>query len=127
MPTPTMNLEIPLDQHARIIARRDSCRADMCYPQIFLDVEHQGTFDHLGESPFDSDRARINGLKAMGFEVIELTAGQVGDLFGLEEIAVYIAKRLKKRIRKSGLGATPARMRLRNTLFAWNRRYGHPK
>ena len=63
----------------------------------------------------------------MGYEVIELTGKQVGDLRAFEEIVLYVARRVGKRIPKSALGATPARLALRDAVFGWNRRFGHPK
>lgn len=125
LPKPAMNLSIPLDEHARRIAKRSKCYADMCFPKIHLDIEHHGKYDHSNKEDFDSDRARVNGLKAMGYEVIELTSKQVADVLTFEEIAVYIAKKLGKRMMSYGLGATSERLVLRDLLFDWNRRYGH--
>ena len=125
LPQLAMNVPVELDQHARQIAGRLRCYADMCYPDIRLDIEHHGAYDHDRPESFNSDRARVNGLKAMGYEVIELTGNQVADLYAFEEIARYVAKRRGKRIERYVLGPTPARLTLRDTLFTWNRNNGH--
>ena len=58
------------------------------------------------------------------FEVIELTAGQVGDLFAFEYIIQRIARLSGKRIRADKLGATPERLALRKSLFNRNQTQG---
>ena len=126
-PQLALNHRVDLDEHAQVIGKRAFCRADLCYPKIKLDLEHLGWYDHNGSDAFDDDRARVNALRAMGYEVIELTGKQVGDLRAFEEIVLYVARRVGKRIPKSALGATPARLALRDAVFGWNRRFGHPK
>ena len=126
LPKPSMNFEVPLAQHTRIIAQRSKCYADLCYPKISLDVEYHGEYDHEGRDDFDSDRARINALRILGYEVIELTSEQVGSLRAFEEIVAYIASRLGKRLVLGNLGPTQERISLREALYSWNHRYGHP-
>ncbi len=122
--TPIMNHEVLLDPKASRIARQDRCYADMCWPEFQLDIEHQGAYDHSQPKRALSDRSRINALRIMGFEVIELTGEQVGDLHAYESIVRFVAKRLGKRIRNEYLGALPARIALRHTLFSWNKSSG---
>ena len=121
---PVLNMEVPLNKRATRIAKHTQCRPDICLPHIMLDIEHYGGYDHSGRKAGLSDRARVNALKEMGFEVIELTEDQVKDLFALEYIVMRIAKMLGKRIDKSKLGEIPARLKLRHEVYAWNRSYG---
>ena len=121
---PVMNKEVPLSPRAARIAKRQRCFADMCYEAIKLDIEHHGKLDHSSEGDVASDRARVNALKEMGYEVIELTIGQVGDLVAFEYIVERIAKLLGKRLRKIRLGAISERVALRKELFGWNRSNG---
>ena len=121
---PVMNHPVELSERAARIARRSMCYADICWPDFLLDIEHHGLYDHASNSAFASDRARMNGLAEMGFEVVELTFEQVKDLRSFEFIVLGIAKKLGKRIDRKKLGSTPERTALRNELFAWNRRGG---
>ena len=124
---PAMNHVVPFDEQARRISGLNGCRVDICYPDIHLAIEHQGAGSHAGKDEFDSDRARINALKATGFEVIELTAGQVRNLQVFEEIALLVASRLGQRVRTFNLGAIEARIALRRSVYGLNHRFGHPK
>lgn len=117
---PTMNQKVTLTLRARRIAGRDECYLDMGYLDFDLDVEHHGKYDHSGDEEKASDRARVNGLKEMGIEVVELTIDQVNDLIAYEFIVERIADLLHKRIRKEYKGAIPARLKLRKALAQWN-------
>ena len=119
-----MNPMIPLTSTAARIARKEHCYGDLCWLDDNLIVEHQGEFDHTLPADVAADRARVNALREMGYEVIELTSGQVGDLRAYESIVLRIAAILGAGLRKENLGATPKRVELRNTLYAWNRSYG---
>lgn len=117
---PLMNYEVPLTPRAARIAKRGKCFADMCYPEIKLDIEHHGKLDHSSPEDEVSDRARVNALKEIGYEVIELTKDQVNDLIAFEYIAQRIAKLIGKRLKREQLGATPARLAFRREVFGWN-------
>ena len=121
---PSMNAEVPLTPRAAHVAQRGTCYLDMGYFYPKLDIEHHGRLDHSTSEEAMSDRARVNGLKEMGFEVIELTYPQVEDLFTFEIIVGRIAKLLGKRIDKSKCGATASRLQLRADVLAWNRSNG---
>ena len=120
---PLMNYEVRLNDRAARIALRGTCYLDMGYPKAHLDVEHHGKLDHSDPEDQASDRARVNALKEMGFEVIELT-NQVDDVIAFEYIIQRIARLLGKRIRKEYLGATKPRIALRRELREWNRSSG---
>ena len=126
LPAPMMNQAIPLDDNAKRIAGRTVCYADMCYPGIKLDIEYHGRFDHDDEESFDSDRARVNGLIEMGFEVIEITHQQFIDFRRYEAIVQHIARRLGKPVRAENLGYLDERVNLRAILAAWNQSAGTP-
>lgn len=129
LPVPIMNKKVELSKKAARIAKRSVCYADMCYcdedgDSMMLDIEHHGKLDHSSEEDQASDRARVNGLKEMGFEVIELTKDQVNDLMAYEYIIRRIARLLGKRIRKDKLGPIPSRIAFRKEVFAWNKSNG---
>jgi len=125
---PIMNEAVELTSKAAHVAKRSVCYPDMCYidakRRLKVDIEHHGKFDHSIDDDWDSDRARVNGLKEMGFEVIELTNSQVKDLETFEIIIQRIAKLIGKQVRKEHCGATPARLEFRRAVIEWNRSYG---
>ena len=123
---PVMNYDVELDERLAAFADRDNCYADLCWPDAGLCIEHQGAFDHNKALSFESDRARVNALTFLGYEVVELTHGQVSNLYAFEEIAVHVAKALGKRLDGAKLGPTVERLALRRSLFAWNIRSGRP-
>ena len=120
IPRPEMNLLVPLNERAMRIAKREKCYLDMGWRRKSLDVEHHGKLDHSSVEDRASDRARVNGLKEMGYEVIELTYDQIDDLIAYEHIICRISRILGKRIHKQYLGATSERIALRKGLSAWN-------
>ena len=124
IPQLAMNAKVPLTSRAARIARRKNCYLDMGDVDKHVDIEHHGRLDHSSDGDKESDRDRVNGLKEMGFEVIELTSNEVGDLFVYECIIERIACLLGKKISKEKLGALPARLKLRKELMLWNRSSG---
>ena len=121
---PHLNYEVPLTERAARIAKQQRCFADICYPKIHLDIEHHGKYDHVSLEDRAHDRARVNALKDMGFEVIELTKDQVNDLIAFEYIIQRIASLTGKRIKTSALGAKDARLAFRREVLSWNRSSG---
>lgn len=124
LPPFAMNYEVKLSPKAARIALRKTCYADMCRPEVPLDVEHHGKHDHSSPQDVASDRARVNALKEMGYEVVELTSEQVNDVEAFDYIVQRIAKLMGKRLDPTKLGKTPARLELHATLVRWNRTYG---
>ena len=124
---PTMNAEVPLSPEARTLSWLSKCYADISWPPHKIDLEYQGHADHLSPSDFEADRRRINALRIMGYEVIELTHGQIADWRSFEILAIHVAQVLGQRMRKRDLGSTKERKQLRVDVLAWNAAYGHPK
>ena len=121
---PEMNRQVRLTKEAARIAMKNEVYLDISWPDINLDVEHHGKHDHSLPVDIDADRARVNALGEMGYEVIELTKKQVDDVVAFEYIVLRIAKRIGQRIRKDALGYKPERLALRKELSQWNRSYG---
>lgn len=121
----SLNFPIPLNETAARIADRDTCYGDICSYDLRVDIEYQGKHDHANSFDYDDDRARINGIKEMGYDVIELTSSQVGNLQVFEDILLRVAKKANRRIDKRHLGATSERISLRNALFDWNAAGGY--
>ena len=120
-PKPEMNVEIPLTPEATAIAGRGckTLRADLLMRAHFI-LEYNGNKPHSGEAAGLSDRARINALELMGYEVMELTHEQLDKQGSFEIIVKHLAKKLGKRLDPHKLGPLPKRMNLRNEVFSWN-------
>lgn len=118
LPKPEMNAEIPLDDEARIIARRRHCEGDLCWPGAKLDIEYHGEV-HVGAAQMKSDVGRELGIEHMGWRVITVTSPQVLDASQFETVAKEAAARLGKRLRASVFEATAQRNNLRYELEQW--------
>jgi len=117
---PELNPEFPLSPAAARFVHKSVLYPDLFWENANLAIEHYGWYDHSGKTKSASDRARVNALKEMGLEVIELTADQVGDLAVFETIVVRIAALVGKLIDPSKLGPLPQRIALRHELSEWN-------
>ena len=118
LPKPQMNLSIPLDDEARVIAQRRHCEGDLCWLEPRLDIEYNGEV-HVGAEQMKSDAGRVLGIEHMGWHVITITSSQVFNSDRFEVVAVEVAKRLHKRLRNQDLGATLRRNALRYDLEKW--------
>lgn len=117
---PTMNLPLMFNDRAARIAKRKNAYLDMGWEGVKLDVEHHGKYDHESSEAVISDRARVNAIEEMGYEVIELTGELVGNVMAYEYIVERIARLVGKRIDRNRLGYLPQRLELRRELSFWN-------
>lgn len=118
LPKPEMNAKIPLDDEARIIARRRYCEGDLCWLSAKLDIEYHGEV-HVGAAQMKSDVGRELGIEHMGWRVITVASPQVLDASQFETVAKEAAARLGKRLRASVFEATAQRNNLRYELEQW--------
>lgn len=125
LPTPEMNFEIPLSGRAVQLAGQGVCYADLCWDYVRFVYEYHGLYDHANPQDFQDDRGRVDAIKLMGYNVMEVTYKQVSNLLAFESIAVEIARIAGKKIKPNSLGALRSRQNLRSELFQWNHREGH--
>lgn len=118
LPKPELNADIPLDDEARVIARRSHCEGDLCWTDAQLDIEYHGEV-HVGAAQMKSDVGRELGIEHMGWRVITVTSPQVLDADQFEVVAKEAALVLGKRLRRSALGLSSQRSALRCELRAW--------
>jgi hypothetical protein len=118
LPKPEMNADIPLNSEARIIAQRQHCQGDLCWPYHKLDIEYHGEV-HVGATQMKSDVGRELGIEHMGWRVMTVTSPQVFDANRFETVAVDAAAVVGKRLRPAAFEATPQRMTLRHELHRW--------
>lgn len=118
LPKPQMNLEIPLNDEARVIAQRHHAEGDLCWLEVKLDLEYHGEV-HVGAAQMKSDVGRELGIEHMGWRVITVTSPQVFNADRFEVVAKEVAVRLKKHLRARALNATLERNSLRYDLDQW--------
>jgi len=120
LPKPVMNAAIELDEEARVIAGRNHCEGDLCWPDARapLDIEYHGEV-HVGSTHMKSDVGRELGIEHMGWRVMTVTSPQVFAEQSFEVIATDAAKTIGKRIRPEAFEATANRAFLRSELQAW--------
>ena len=122
----SMNCEVRLSREVARLTHDVKCYTDISWPPLKYDIEYQGRYDHLSVKDYEADRARVNALRLMGYEVIELTHGQVADWRAFEAIALHTAQIVGHYVPRAKRGLYDTRRMLRRMLFAWNRCYGHP-
>ena len=118
LPKPELNATIPLDDEARVIARRGHCEGDLCWPTAQLDIEYHGEV-HVGSAQMKSDVGRELGIEHMGWRVLTITSPQVFDADQFEVVAKEAAAKIGKRLREAAFRATLQRNTLRYELQQW--------
>ncbi len=109
---PVLNAPISLSPAAKALYPHETCRADLYWPHVKLDVEYDGEDAHTG-SMHAKDVARAAALKADGVEVLALAAPQLHDRQAFEEVAKLIAARVGHplRIRRKNFSELNAQLR----------------
>ena len=123
LPLSLINHKVELDEVSRRIYKRGSCRCDVFFPKINLDVEYNGK-DHEGR--MESDAARAPALASMGIATLTVTKRQYEDYLAMSGIVRSIAAAHGIYLNEKRTGYTTARaklmMALRDYSTAVNRR-----
>lgn len=114
LPRSLLNHEINLNNRARRLAKTETCRCDIYFPKIKLDVEFNSVEFH--KNRIQEDAARSAALKFMGLEVLSITKRQYDEYFAFGELVRGIAKMHGRRMRNSQLEITPSRICLFSSL-----------
>lgn len=69
MGRPVSNHEVPYDLNAYYLL-------DLAYPELKIGIEYQGAY-HANPAQMRADVARLNDLRAMGWEIIQVTAADL--------------------------------------------------
>ena len=98
------NVRIPLSDAARSLYDKTCCYADILIESatdsMGVILECQGHSAHGSEAASLSDAERATALTSMGYDVIQITFGQIKDKKSFDHIAELIHK-------KAGLSYTP--------------------
>lgn len=100
----TNNARIPLSEAARSLYDKTCCYADILIESVTdsmgVILECQGRYAHDSEAASLSDAERTTALTSMGYDVIQITYGQIKDKRSFGNLAELIHK-------KAGLPYTP--------------------
>ncbi len=100
----TNNARIPLSEAARSLYDKTCCYADILIESVTdsmgVILECQGRSAHDSEAASLSDAERTTALTSMGYDVIQITYGQIKDKRSFDNLAELIHK-------KAGLPYTP--------------------
>lgn len=100
----TNNARIPLSEAARSLYDKTCCYADILIESVTdsmgVILECQGRSAHDSEAASLSDAERTTALTSMGYDVIQITYGQIKDKWSFGNLAELIHK-------KAGLPYTP--------------------
>ena len=124
--TPCMNYKVEATRKAQLISGRRFFLCDLCWPEAQLDVEYQSREMHQGEAARISDSKRTKALKAMDWEVEEVTNVDFDSSTSMGVIVETLRKDLGKdpRIRVKGYGERAEELRIQlglplDTWRAW--------
>lgn len=99
LPTPSMNVAIPLPHKGRHLAHNQYFVADLIWPEYKVCVEYDSDAFHGSEQRAVADSTKRNALLALGYHVVTLTNQQIKDARRLDEAAAAIAILLGRRLR----------------------------
>lgn len=119
LPLPQMNAIIDLDANEQGVVGKSFLKGDAVWPDAHLVVEYDGYY-HASKAQMEADALRRATLRHAGWTVIEVTRRQIISIEAFDQIAQIVAARLGHRLRRSYLGATPARLELIDDFFYRN-------
>ena len=93
LPRPVLNAPFKLSREATALYPRRSCRLDLYWANVCLDVEYDGEDSHTGDA-HAKDVARIAALTLDGIDVMVLAKAQVYNARSFASIAEVIARKL---------------------------------
>lgn len=99
LPSPAANQRIKPMQKARAIAQRKTLVPDLLFAHAKLAVEYDSTAEHTGADQLAKDARKRLALEAAGYQVITVTAQQIGRIGEMQRIARQAYKRMGLRFR----------------------------
>ena len=117
LPAPQLNKQIDIGKLGTQISGKNFNRCDLYCPEARLAVEYDSDTYHTGAERLAEDSKRRSALKAIGIEVITITAGQIKNATEFDGMAKLIAKALGKRLRYHKTQFLKAQNELRSQLF----------
>lgn len=111
---PHMNYKVEATRKAQLISGRRFFLCDLCWPEAKLDVEYQSREMHQGETARISDSKRTKALKAMEWDVEEVTNVDFDSPTSMRVIVDTLRKDLGKdpRIRVKGYDERTEKLRI---------------
>ncbi|MBO4365442.1 MAG: hypothetical protein J5804_04020, partial [Eggerthellaceae bacterium] len=107
LPYSELNKDVKLNDKAKKLYPRNSCRCDFYYPDIHQAIEYNGAFHDLQKK---DDFKRAAAVEIMGYHSMILTFDTYDNLWALGEVAYNIAR--KHGIKKHRENVAPTRGRL---------------
>lgn len=117
---PKLNMRIPYSEKARRLARAEYAVADCLWAGEKDILEVNGEAFHADARGYRVETGRRPALESMGYEVLELTPAQMGDLETLETLLENFARQTGRVLRKRTAHFLRMREKLHGELF------GHP-
>lgn len=99
LPNPAANQRIEPTQRAREIAQRKTLVPDILFAHAKLAIEYDSTAEHTGADQLAKDARKRLALEADGYQVITVTAQQIGRVGEMQHIARQAYKRMGLRFR----------------------------
>ncbi len=114
---PQLNSRVRMPTRAVWKPDRNYRSCDLTWPEFNFSLEYDSNRWHTGSERISRDAKRQGELGLTGMEVIPVSNQQIMNATDMEKIALLAAKKTGKRIPKSALGPTQARVYLRREIF----------
>ena len=102
-PRPTLNFEVPIGDLYNLV-EQESFTVDIAYPGLCVGVEYFGEETHPSAA---ADRRRINGLRALGWEILTLDKWQLYNSEAFYKFMLQLGKVTNDCLMRSQSDAAP--------------------
>lgn len=116
-PQATLNHPVRISEKVRGRNVGRTCRCDLFWPDVKLDVEYDSQLHHAGSIEQVKDSARRTALAYAGILVITVTSEQLHTRLEMDKVAYAMAKRLGIRCRSRANDWELKQIRLRSQLL----------
>ena len=117
LPFPLMNATINVTARDRPFVKKSWYECDLYWPEAKFALEYDSNLHHTGATRIAEDASRRADLAYLGIEVATLTWQQTCDVREMDRIALLLAKRLGKRLRRERLDTLGVQYDLRSQLL----------
>lgn len=119
-PQAKLNSTVFISEKARGRGVGHTCRCDLYWPEVKLDVEYDSTLHHADGEKQAKDSARRTALAYEGILVISVTSTQLHTRQEMDKVAQAMAKRMGRRLRPKAADWRTKQIQLRTQLLANN-------
>ncbi len=112
-----LNYRIDINAKSARVASKSFYKADLAWPQKKLTLEYDSDSHHANPEGIAADSKKRNALAIAGWTTVSLTRAQLYSRAEMDKVALFVAKRLEKRMAVRTDQCIPAREALRRQVL----------